>query len=134
MIEPADSPRSGIRMSRLLRLVAVAILVVSLTLMLGPFGGAEASSGVSDKVAHFLVFGLILWSFGVLFPRLPRLWAAVAAVALGGAVEVVQGMVGRDADWLDLAADAAGIAVALALWVVWRGFRPRRALQTSNTR
>ncbi len=121
-------------MSRLLRLAAVAILVVSLTLMLGPFGGAEASSGISDKVAHFVVFGLILWSFGVLFPRLPRLWAALAAVALGGAVEVVQGMVGRDADWLDLAADTAGVAVALGLWVVWRGFRPRRARQTSNTR
>ncbi|MBA4805181.1 MAG: teicoplanin resistance protein VanZ [Brevundimonas sp.] len=121
-------------MSRLIRLLAVAVLLVSLTLMIGPFGNVEAGSGVSDKLAHFLVFGLILWSFGVLFPSMPRLWAAVLAVALGGAVEVVQGLVGRDADLLDLAADAAGIGVALLVWAAWRGFRPRRALQTSNTR
>lgn len=121
-------------MSLLIRLAAVAVLVVSLVLMIGPFGGVEAASGVSDKIAHFAVFGLILWSFGVLFPRLPRLGAAGLAVALGGAVEVVQGLVGRDADLLDLAADTAGIAVALLLWAAWRRFRPRTAFQTSKTR
>src|SRR5690606_22076798 len=121
-------------MSFLLRLVAVAVLLVSLVLMIGPFGGFEASTGVSDKLAHFGVFALILWSFGVLFPRLQRIRAALLAVALGGAVEVVQGMIGRDADLLDLVADAAGILAALALWATWRGFRPRAALQISNTR
>lgn len=119
-------------MSRLLRLTAVAILLLSLTLMIGPFGGIEATSGISDKVAHFVVFGLILWSLGVLFLRLPRLGAAALALAIGAAVEVVQGLVGRDADLLDLAADAAGIASALLLWAIWRGFRPRRARQTSK--
>ncbi len=121
-------------MSLPIRLAAFSILAVSLTLMLGPFGGAEAASGISDKVAHFVAFGLILWSFGVLFPRLPRLAAAVLAVALGGSVEVVQGMVGRDADILDLVADTFGVAVALLLWAIWRGFRPRKAFQTSKTR
>ena len=121
-------------MTRLLRLTAVAILIVSLTLMIGPFGGAEAASGVWDKGAHFLVFGLILWSFGVLFRRLPRLMAAVLALALGGAVEVVQGLVGRDASWGDLLADGLGIATALLLWAMWRRFQPRTAFQTSNTR
>ena len=121
-------------MTRLLRLTAVAILIVSLTLMIGPFGGAEAASGVWDKGAHFVVFGLILWSFGVLFRRLPRLMAAVLALALGGAVEIVQGLVGRDASWGDLLADGLGIATALLLWAMWRRFQPRTAFQTSNTR
>ena len=121
-------------MTRLLRLTAVAILIVSLTLMIGPFGGAEAASGVWDKGAHFVVFGLILWSFGVLFRRLPRLMAAVLALALGGAVEIVQGPVGRDASWGDLLADGLGIATALLLWAMWRRFQPRTAFQTSNTR
>jgi VanZ family protein len=121
-------------MTLVLRLTAVTILVVSLTLMLGPFGGAEAGSGISDKAAHFVVFGLILWSFGVLFRRLPRLWAAAAAVGLGAAVEVVQGLVGRDASWGDLLADALGVGFALLLWVIWRRFKPRTEFQTSNTR
>ncbi|MBU1385144.1 MAG: hypothetical protein KKG14_06745 [Alphaproteobacteria bacterium] len=116
-------------MSRLLRLTAVAILLVSLIAMIGPFGGVEAASGVWDKGAHFVVFGLILWSFGILFRRLPRLMAAVLAISLGGAVEVVQGLVGRDASWGDLLADALGIATALLLWATWRRFRPRTALQ-----
>lgn len=121
-------------MTHLLRLAAVAILVVSLTLMIGPFGNVEAASGVWDKGAHFVVFGLILWSLGVLFRALPRTAAALLALALGGAVEVVQGFVGRDASWGDLLADALGIGVALLLWAAWRGFRPRTAFQTSKTR
>ena len=121
-------------MTSVLRLTAAAILLVSLTLMIGPFGGVEAASGVWDKAAHFVVFGLILWSFGVLFRRLPRLLAALFAFALGGAVEVVQGLVGRDASWGDLLADGLGIAVALLLWAIWRRFEPRTAFQTSNTR
>ena len=121
-------------MTRLLRLTAVAILLVSLTLMIGPFGGAEAASGVWDKGAHFVVFGLILWSFGVLLRRLPRLTAAALAILLGGLVEIVQGLVGRDASWGDLLADGLGVGVALLLWAIWRRFQPRAAFQTSNTR
>jgi VanZ family protein len=111
-------------MKPLMRLTAVAILLVCLTLMIGPFGGVEAGTHVWDKAAHFVVFGLFLWCFGVLFRRLPRLWCAVLAIGLGAAVEVVQGQVGRDASWGDLLADSLGVAVALG----------RTAFQISNTR
>lgn len=121
-------------MQTLMRLVAVAILAVLLTLMIGPFGGVEAATNVWDKAAHFIAFGLFLWSFGVLFRRLPRLLAAALVIALGAAVEIVQGMVGRDASWGDLIADALGVAAALLLWAVWRRFEPRTAFQTSKTR
>ncbi|GAA0870487.1 hypothetical protein GCM10009116_23230 [Brevundimonas basaltis] len=121
-------------MTFVLRLAAVAILLVSLTLMIGPFGGVEAASGIWDKAAHFIVFGLILWSFGVLIRRMPRLWAAAAAIGLGAAVELVQGLVGRDASWGDLLADVLGVGFALLLWAIWRRFEPRTAFQTSNTR
>lgn len=117
-----------------MRVAAVVMPLVLFTLMLGPFGGVEEASLVWDKAAHFIAFGLILWSVGVLFRRLPRLWAAAIVLASGAAVEVIQGFVGRDADWGDLLADALGIAAALLIWAVWRGFRPREALQTSNTR
>lgn len=100
--------------------------------MLAPGGTIESEKLMWDKAAHFIAFGLILWSFGVLFRRLPRAWAALLAIVLGAAVEVVQHYVGRDPSWGDLLADALGVATALLIWVVWRGFRPREAFQTSN--
>jgi VanZ family protein len=121
-------------MKLLMRLTAVVLLVVIIGAMVGPFQNLEAASNVWDKAAHFVAFGLILWSIGVLFRRLPRTLAALSAFLLGGAVELIQGMVGRDASSGDLVADGLGILTALLLWAVWRGFRPRAAFQTSNTR
>lgn len=120
-------------MKFLMRLTALVLLVVILGAMVGPFQNVEAAANIWDKAAHFVAFGLILWSIGVLFRRLPRTLAALSALALGGAVEVVQGMVGRDASWGDFLADGLGILLALLLWAIWRRFEPRTAFQTSNT-
>ncbi len=121
-------------MGLLLRLVGAVLMVVLLALMIGPYQNIESASQIWDKAAHFVAFGLILWSLGVLFRRMPRLWTAALAVAIGGAVEIIQGYTGRDPSWGDWLADILGVAAALALWAIWRGFRPRAALQTSNTR
>jgi VanZ family protein len=120
-------------MKILMRLTAAVLLVVILGAMLGPFQNVEAAARIWDKAAHFVSFGLILWSIGVLFRRLPRTLAALSALGLGGAVEVVQGMVGRDASWGDFLADGLGILLALLLWAIWRRFEPRTAFQTSKT-
>ena len=120
-------------MKLLMRLTAVVLLVVILGAMVGPFQNVEAGSRIWDKAAHFIAFGLILWSIGVLFRRLPRSLAALSALAMGGAVEIIQGMVGRDASWGDLLADGLGIMLALLLWATWRRFQPRTAFQTPNT-
>lgn len=117
-----------------LRFTGAVLLIVLLALMLVPRGTVAGAEAVWDKAAHFVAFGLILWSLGVLFRRLPRPWAALLAVAIGAAVEVAQGYTGRDPSWGDLLADALGVAAALLAWGVWRGFRPRQAFQTSNTR
>lgn len=116
-----------------LRLAGALVLLVLVALMLAPGGTIESEKLIWDKAAHFIAFGLILWSLGVLFRRLPRTWAALLAVALGAAVEVVQRYVGRDPSWGDLLADVLGVATALLIWLVWRGFRPRQAFQNSNT-
>ena len=115
-----------------LRLAGALVLVVLIALMLAPGSTIESETLIWDKAAHFIAFGLILWSLGVLFRRLPRTWAALLAVALGAAVEVVQRYVGRDPSWGDLLADVLGVATALLIWLVWRRFRPRQALQTPN--
>lgn len=113
-----------------LRWIAFAILAVSTILLLAPLQAVETSTEAGwDKVVHFLLFGLILWSFGVLFRRLPRMVAAGLVIAIGGAIELLQALVGRDPSWGDFAADAAGVLAALLLWAAWRGFRPRQAFQ-----
>ena len=120
-------------MKYLMRLIAGVLLVVIVGAIVGPFQNVEAATNIWDKAAHFVAFGLVLWSIGVLFRRLPRKLAALSALALGAAVEIVQGMVGRDASWGDLLADGLGILLALLLWVIWRRFKPRTAFQTGTT-
>jgi VanZ family protein len=116
-----------------LRLAGALVLVILLGLMLSPGGTIDTGGLIWDKAAHFIAFGLILWSLGVLFRRLPRTWAALLAIAIGAGVEVLQGYIGRDPSWGDFLADILGVATALLIWAVWRGFRPREAFQTSNT-
>jgi len=116
-----------------LRVAGAVVLTVLLVLMLGPAPQAETSGLIWDKAAHFVAFGLILWSLAVMMPRLPRVWAVIAAVAIGGAVELIQGQVGRDASWWDFVADILGIAAAVMVWLVWRRFQPRRERQISDT-
>jgi len=120
-------------MRTFLRLAGAVVLLVLMGLLLSPGGTLDTEQLIWDKAAHFIAFGLILWSLGVLFRRLPRTWAALLAIALGAAVEVAQGFIGRDRSWGDLLADALGVATALLIWVVWRRFRPREAFQASNT-
>jgi len=114
-------------MSLPLRMLATLIIVALLVSLLGPSTSLEQDVVGLDKVAHFAAFGLVLWAFGVLFPRRSRVQLAITAVAFGALTEVLQGMVGRDADILDLLADSLGIGTALLVWAWWRGFRPRTA-------
>jgi VanZ family protein len=116
-----------------LRLAGAVVFLVLMALLLAP-AGTVSEPLIWDKAAHFIAFGLILWSFGVLFRRLPRTWAALLAIALGAVVEVVQGYVGRDPSWGDLLANALGVATALLIWAAWRGFRPREAFQVPERR
>lgn len=91
----------------------------------------------SDKALHFLgYFALAVW-FGGLCRRSRYLVAALLLVALGGALEIGQGImnVGRQADWRDFLANSLGIATGLAVcavglgqWMVWieRLLRPQK--------
>jgi hypothetical protein len=84
--------------------------------------------GGSDKFKHFAAFGLLAFWFGSIVVRRGLPWVGVGVVAFGGLIEVLQGVMGlgRDAEWLDLVADAVGVALGLALvltplgrWVHW---------------
>lgn len=117
-------------MSNILRLAALLFVAVLVVLLLGPGTPLEREVVGLDKIAHFGAFGGLLWSFGVLFRRQPRVLLAIYAIAFGTLTEIAQGLLGRDASWLDLLADALGVFVALTVWAWWRGFKPRGLLST----
>lgn len=90
--------------------LAVAIL---LWLTLAPQKALPPDPGFNDKWDHALAWTVLVLSGLVLGPRRPRALAAFA-LALGLLVEILQGVMGfgRDSDWRDLVADAAGVALA----------------------
>ena len=81
-----------------------------------------------DKVEHFTAYcGLAVWFTG-LYPR-ARYWQVVSGLlALGLGVEVAQGVMqlGRSAEPLDMAANAAGVGVGLLLALALTGGWARR--------
>ncbi len=62
----------------------------------------------NDKVGHLLAyFSLMAW-FGQIYSR--RLWTALGLLALGGALEILQGLSGyRDMSGFDLLANSTGL-------------------------
>lgn len=83
---------------------------------------------INDKIMHGGAYFLMgIWFAGSMDPRNHR-WLAVALIALGGAIEILQYFMGfgRDADWRDFLANGIGVVVALALaraglgnWMAW---------------
>jgi VanZ family protein len=90
---------------------------------------------VSDKVEHLVAYlALALW-FGGLVRLRHFPWLALALLALGGSIEIAQGLMGlgREADWRDFLANACGTGIGMALslaglrhWVRWLEQWPRR--------
>ena len=64
-----------------------------------------------DKLHHFLAYGgLMAWWAQLYLSRAARLKLALAFIALGGAMELAQGLTpDRYPEWLDLAANTAGV-------------------------
>lgn len=68
-----------------------------------------------DKANHASAFATLLISACWAWPRRRR-WAPPALLAYGVFIEIVQSFIpGRDGDWHDVVADAAGLLVGLLL-------------------
>lgn len=81
-----------------------------------------------DKAEHFLAyFGLTLLASLAWGLRRSLVWVFLAMVALGGALEIIQAFVGRDAEWGDFFANDLGALVGLTMAVVYLKI-PRRRL------
>lgn len=79
----------------------------------GQLTPASLPEGVQpgDKILHFIAyFGLAAMAAAAFKGRRPVAWAVLALIGLGGVLELVQGLIGRDASMLDEIANALGAA------------------------
>ena len=75
---------------------------------------------VWDKALHFTAyFGLSLMTTIAVRADRRSIWLALALVVMGGGLEILQGMTGRDADINDEFANTLGVLTGWAL--VWSG-------------
>ena len=73
-----------------------------------------------DKALHFTAYcGLALMTTIAVRADRRALWWALGLVLLGGALEIVQGMTGRDADIFDELANTLGVLSGLGIG--WAG-------------
>ena len=84
----------------------LAMMIAALTLAPMPAGG---SSG-SDKLYHFVAFASLAVPLPLVRPRL-AIWVVLGVIVYGGLIELIQPVVGRQAEWLDLVADTVGAVV-----------------------
>jgi VanZ family protein len=107
------------------RVLLLLLAAVIATLALMPLPPQAAGLGW-DKANHLLAFGALSACavFGWRGQR-AALWAVLAALlAFGGAIELLQQLVpNREAEWADLLADAAGIALGATLATAWLRLR-----------
>jgi VanZ family protein len=85
--------------------VTLALAAVIAYLTLAPIH--ETGVPGSDKSHHFLAFAALAFPLSFSRPRLAP-WVAFAAAAYGGAIEIIQPLVGRSGEVLDFMADAMG--------------------------
>ncbi|MDB5458223.1 MAG: hypothetical protein JWP92_3808 [Caulobacter sp.] len=99
-------------------------LFACLVSLWGALSPGDATPGLLpwDKAQHFLVFYVLAGMASLALPA-SRLWRlGLAVLAFGGLIELLQALpiIHRDAEWADLAADAAGIALAYGPMIVGR--------------
>lgn len=107
----SDHPvKSLLRARALTCLIALGILVGTLW----PSDAPAVPFMLRDKVLHLLAFAVLVLPMAVTAPR-QALRIAPVCIAFGAAIEVIQPMFGRGAEWLDLLADALGVGLGLVL-------------------
>jgi VanZ family protein len=102
--------------SRIWYVIGAGLVLIVVVASLVPAGDLP-HLGLTDKLEHMIAYGgLALWFGGLLAPR--RYWhLGLALLALGGGIEIAQGLMGlgREADWRDFYADALGAGLGLSL-------------------
>lgn len=92
----------------------------------------EVTALLWDKAEHFIAyFGLTLMASLAWGLRRSLVWVFAAMVTLGGALEILQSFVGRDAEWGDFFANDLGALAGLGVAAVYLAI-PRRLVADAS--
>jgi hypothetical protein len=92
----------------------IAAIIIALTLNPSHVVLDLAVFDLWDKAQHTLAFALLVLP-NACWNRRALPVTALAAALLGGAIELIQPLVGREASWGDFTADLVGVALGTAL-------------------
>jgi len=101
-----------LRSRRAIGLVTTAVLAIVIAVLTLAPSLRPPDIGGPDKLYHAIAFGALILPCATLYPR-SLIWLLPAALAFGGAIEIIQPWVGRSGEWADLVADAVGIAIGV---------------------
>lgn len=73
----------------------------------------------SDKAYHAIAFAALIFPCALLYAR-SLIWVVPAALLFGGAIELIQPLVGREAEFADFVADAVGLGVGVIAGLILR--------------
>lgn len=101
----------------LIRLALLGAAAGTLACALTPLASHLPVAGYWDKLNHGFAFAVLAVLCGLAFPQIRARFMAPALLAFGALIEVLQAIpaVHRSAEFGDLLADAAGVAVGFAL-------------------
>lgn len=115
------------------RLACIVVLLAIWILSFLP-GSIMPSVPGTDKLHHALAYFALMFCWGQLFisPR-PRLNLAITFVVMGALIECLQGLTTyRSFEWLDMLADAIGVALAWTAVTVQLAVQRRFAPQAGS--
>lgn len=92
----------------------IAAIIIALTLTPGAAVLDFVVFDLWDKAQHTLAFALLVLP-NACFNRRAFPITALAAALLGGGIELIQPLVGREASWGDFVADLMGVALGASL-------------------
>ena len=93
-------------------LVTTLLAVVITYLTLTPMRLEPPERLLSDKAYHLLAFAALIFPCALVYRR-SLIFVVPAALVFGAAIELIQPLVGRSAEWADFLADVIGVALGL---------------------
>ena len=101
---------------------AVLFLPAAAGVLGGELGPSSGEPHIWDKAVHFTAYFIMSWlAVTALKSRATALWAMLGLIVMGGALEIIQGLIGRDCSLQDEIANSLGVlAGGLVAWIVVR--------------